>query len=60
MRKAFDETMKDPAFVAEAVKLNLEVDPMSGTDVADLVRKVNATPPDVVKRVRDALQSRGN
>ena len=60
MRKAFDEVMKDPVFVAEAVKLNLEVDPMSGAEVADLVRKVNATPADVVKRVRDALQSRGN
>ena len=59
VRRAFDLTMKDPAFIAEAIKLNLEVDPMSGADVADLVRKVNATPPDVVARVRGALLSRG-
>jgi tripartite-type tricarboxylate transporter receptor subunit TctC len=60
LRRAFDDTMKDPAFVAEAVKLNLEVDPMTGAEVADLVKKVSATPADVVKRVRDALQNRGN
>jgi tripartite-type tricarboxylate transporter receptor subunit TctC len=59
IRKAFDQTVKDPAFIEEALKLKLEVDPMSGEEVADLVRKVNATPPDVVKRVRDALQARG-
>ena len=58
VRKAFDEVMKDPAFVAEAIKLNLEVDPMTGAEVADLVKKVNATPPDVVQRVRAALQTR--
>jgi tripartite-type tricarboxylate transporter receptor subunit TctC len=57
IRKAFDETMKDPEFIEEALKLKLEVDPMSGNDVAELVSKVSATPPDIVKRVRAALQS---
>ncbi len=58
VRKAFDDIMKDPEFVAEALKLNLEVDPMTGAEVADLVKKVNATPPEVVQRVRAALQQR--
>ncbi len=56
--KAFDDTMKDPAFIAEAQKLNLEVEPVSGADVAKLVVDVNATAPEVVKRVRDALKGR--
>jgi tripartite-type tricarboxylate transporter receptor subunit TctC len=56
--KAFDQTMADPAFVAEAQKLNLEVEPVSGAEVSKLVRDVNATSPDVIKRVRDALKGR--
>lgn len=55
LRRAFDATMKDPAFLAEAEKSKLEVDPMTGEDLAAFVVKLNATPPDVVARVRDAL-----
>lgn len=56
--RAFERTMADPAFVAEAMKLNLEVEPVSSTEAADLVRDVNATPPAIVQRVRDALKGR--
>ena len=55
MRRAFDATMKDPAFIAEAEKSKLEVDPMTGEELAAFVTKLNATPPDIVARVRDAL-----
>ena len=30
LRRAFDATMKDPAFIAEAEKLQLEIEPMTG------------------------------
>jgi tripartite-type tricarboxylate transporter receptor subunit TctC len=49
LRDAFDATMKDPAFLAEAKKLNLEVRPVSGADVEKLIKDVYASPPDVVK-----------
>ena len=55
---AFENTMGDPDFIADARKLNLEVEPVTGAEVAALVRDVNATPPDVVARVRDALHGR--
>lgn len=55
LRRAFDATMKDPAFLAEADKAKLEVDPMTGEELAAFVTKLNATPADVVARVRDAL-----
>ena len=58
LRQAFDRVMVDKAFVAESERLNLEVLPVSGDDVAKLVRDVNATPEDVVRRVRDALRNR--
>src|SRR5258706_1157609 len=57
LRRAFDLTMKDPAFLAEAAKLQLEIEPVSGREVAALVAQVSATPPDVVARVRAALSA---
>jgi len=56
LRRAFDATMKDPAFVAEAGKLQFEVDPLTGEAVQALVAQLAATPPDVVARVRAALE----
>jgi tripartite-type tricarboxylate transporter receptor subunit TctC len=55
LRRAFDETMKDPAFLAEASKLNLDVNPLSGDEVLQLVKEVAATPPDVATEVREAI-----
>ena len=34
LRAAFDATMKDPEFLAEAKKLNLDINPLSGTAIA--------------------------
>ena len=55
VRRAFDATMKDPAFLADSAKSKLEVDPMTGEEVAELVGKLMATPAPVVARVRDAM-----
>jgi tripartite-type tricarboxylate transporter receptor subunit TctC len=58
LRRAFDATMKDPAYLAEAEKLKIEVDPLTGEQVAELVAKVNATPAEIVTRVRSAMQAK--
>lgn len=55
LRRAFDTTMKDPDFLAEAEKARLDVSPMKGEDIGPLVAKVLATPPEIVARVRAAL-----
>jgi len=49
LRAAFDATMKDPAFLADAKKQDLEVRPILGADADALIREVYATPPAVVK-----------
>ena len=54
MRKAFMDTFKDPAFLAEAKKLNLDVDAISGDEVQALVKKVYATPQAIVDRAKAA------
>jgi hypothetical protein len=56
LRDAFDETMKDPAFMAEMKKLALDVRPQTGAKVEQLVREAYAYPPDVVKLAADAIR----
>ena len=58
LRRAFDATMKDPAYLAEADKLKIDVEPLSGEQVAALVEQVFRTPADTVARVRAALENR--
>jgi tripartite-type tricarboxylate transporter receptor subunit TctC len=55
-RKAFDETMKDPEFLAEAEKTKLGIDPVSGEDVQKMVEEIYATPEADVERARAALK----
>lgn len=40
LRKAFDATMKDAAFLAEAGKLDIEIDPISGEQMAQTVARL--------------------
>jgi tripartite-type tricarboxylate transporter receptor subunit TctC len=56
LRRAFDATMKDKDFLAEADRLKIEVDALTGEQVAELVRQVTATPADTVARVRKAME----
>jgi tripartite-type tricarboxylate transporter receptor subunit TctC len=55
LRRAFDATMRDPAFVAETARLQFEVDPLRGEELQALVAQVTSTPSAVVARVRAAL-----
>jgi tripartite-type tricarboxylate transporter receptor subunit TctC len=57
LRRAFDATMRDEAFIAEAAKLQFDVDPLTGEQVQALVAQLAATPRDIVSRVRTALEA---
>ena len=56
LRRAFMETMKDKEFLAEADKMKLEITPVSGEKVQDLVAEVYRTPPDIVKKAVEAVK----
>ena len=56
LRKAFDETMKDPDFLADAKLQNAEIDPVSGEAINALLDRVYAAPPDVVARIRGLIK----
>ncbi len=57
LRRAFDATMKEPAFIADAARLQLDIDPMTGEEVQALVAQLARTPPAIVTRVRTALEA---
>jgi tripartite-type tricarboxylate transporter receptor subunit TctC len=55
LRNAFDKTVVEAAFLAEAEKRRLEIDPTQWDDMEALAKDVMATPPDVVARMRKLL-----
>jgi tripartite-type tricarboxylate transporter receptor subunit TctC len=57
LRRAFDATMKDKGFIADAAQLQLELSPATGEEVQALVAKLAGTPSDIVARVRAALET---
>ena len=53
LRKAFDETIKDPAYLADAKQASVDLDgPLDGAAVAEVVSQLYATPPAVIDVVR--------
>jgi len=52
---AFDATMKDPQYLAEAQKTNIDVNPVSGKALDELLAELYATPKDVVKMASEAI-----
>jgi tripartite-type tricarboxylate transporter receptor subunit TctC len=53
--EAFDKTMKDPDFLAEAEKMKAEVSPVSAASIESLVNEVYKTPKDIVAKAKKAI-----
>ncbi len=56
LRAAFDATMKDEAFLADAVKSKMLIKPQTGGEIAKLVERAAATPPAVIERTSALLE----
>jgi tripartite-type tricarboxylate transporter receptor subunit TctC len=56
LRRAFDATMKDKQFLEEAEKLRIEITPLTGEQVQELVQKIYATPKEITERARRAIR----
>jgi tripartite-type tricarboxylate transporter receptor subunit TctC len=59
LRRAFDATMKDPEFLAEAATIRLGVQPMTGEEVQKLVGEVSNLSPALLERVRAVYPASG-
>src|SRR5215204_1482752 len=56
LRAAFDATMKDPGFLADAKRQDLEVRPVTGVEAEGLIKDIYATPPALVKLAIDYMK----
>ena len=55
LRTAFEAAMKDPALLAEAKKISLDIRYKSGAELEDMVARSSKIPPDVLKRAAQIL-----
>jgi len=55
LRKAFDATIRDKGFLAQAERLLIEVEPMSAEEVGRIVRETINAPPDVVAKAKATM-----
>ncbi len=55
LRTAFDETLRDREFLADAARLQARVVAESGQEIADILASAYRSPPDVVRRTIEAL-----
>ena len=55
LRNAFEAVMKDEAFLADAKQGRLDISPLRGEKVQDVVSKLYAAPKEVVQRARQLI-----
>jgi len=59
LRKAFQDTLRDPQLLAEAKTMGIDVNHVAGERLQDLVAKIFASPPDMIAKIRQALVPKG-
>jgi tripartite-type tricarboxylate transporter receptor subunit TctC len=57
LRKAFDATMKDPEFLADARKQDLDISPWTGAELQQMVHDIVNTPAPALERIRRAIDA---
>jgi tripartite-type tricarboxylate transporter receptor subunit TctC len=55
--EAFDKTMKDPDFLAEAAKMKADINPVSAGAIDSLLAEVYKTPKDIIAKAAKATAS---
>jgi tripartite-type tricarboxylate transporter receptor subunit TctC len=56
LRDAFNATMKDADFIADAKRSKLELEPEDGEHLAALIKKIYATPKSIIERVGELIK----
>ena len=58
LRRAFDATMKDPAFLAEAEHSKTDINPMTGEEAQKIAESTINTPPEVLARANALIEGK--
>lgn len=60
LRRAFDEMVRDPAFLADARTQNLDINPVGGEELQKIIADIVDTPPQVAQRLSQITELPGN
>ena len=60
LRRAFDATVRDPEFLADAARTRLTVNPITGEELQKLVTEVTNLSPALLDKVRAAYTTKTN
>jgi tripartite-type tricarboxylate transporter receptor subunit TctC len=58
LRRAFDATMKDPELKAEAEKLGLDINALTGEQLSEIITDLMNTPSDIVEKMQALVQAK--
>lgn len=58
LKKAFEATLQDPEFLAEAKKSKLEINLVTGTEIDALIKEIYAAPKSIAEKASAAAQAR--
>jgi hypothetical protein len=58
LRKAFMDTMRDKDFLADAEKAKMEITPVPGDKIEELVKRIYATPPELAKTAAEMISKK--
>jgi tripartite-type tricarboxylate transporter receptor subunit TctC len=56
LRRAFDDTLADPAFIDAVNKANMEFHPIGGEELQEVVSKIAGASPNVIAMVKEAIK----
>jgi tripartite-type tricarboxylate transporter receptor subunit TctC len=58
LRKAFDDTLRDPAYLAAAKKARMYLNPMGGEELQKIVNRIVSPSPQVIEKVKAVIRPR--
>jgi tripartite-type tricarboxylate transporter receptor subunit TctC len=56
LRNAFQAVLKDEAFLADAKKQSLLLDPVAGEEAEKVTAQIYAASPDLIRKAKDVLE----
>lgn len=56
LRAAFEATLKDPAFITDAAKLQMDIDPLTGAQIEALLKTAYSAPRPIVQRAAQLVR----
>jgi len=59
LRRAFDSMLKDPAFLDDARKVNIDISPVDGARIQKIVTDFMNTPAAIIAKAKAAMETKG-